>query len=121
MTESMHDPEGLFRSTGVGDTIRLRISKDQLDAEVRDRISPILEPTAIRAVARSSEDSGRTSPVRGTSTARRVPETAASSRSSSGARPRTSQTPVSSIRVVAAAWELAPPSARERHKNAPSV
>jgi len=46
MTESTHDLEGLLRSTGVGDTIRLRISKDQLEAEVRDRVSPILEPNA---------------------------------------------------------------------------
>ena len=46
MTESTHDLDALFRSTGVGDTIRLRISKDQLDAEVRDRVSPTLEPNA---------------------------------------------------------------------------
>jgi|SRR4051794_9925059 len=46
MTESAHDPEGLFRTTGVGDTIRMRILKDQLEAEVRDRVSPILEPNA---------------------------------------------------------------------------
>jgi hypothetical protein len=44
MTESVHDPEALFRATAVGDTIRMRISKDQLEAEVRDRVSPILEP-----------------------------------------------------------------------------
>jgi hypothetical protein len=46
MNERAPDPEGLFRSTGVGDTIHMRISKDQLNAEVRDRVSPILEPDA---------------------------------------------------------------------------
>jgi hypothetical protein len=46
MTESIPDPEGLFRSTGVGDTITIRIPKDQLGAAVRDRASPILEPNA---------------------------------------------------------------------------
>jgi hypothetical protein len=46
MTESAHDPEELFRSTSVGDTIRMRILKDQLQAEVRDRVSPTLEPNA---------------------------------------------------------------------------
>ena len=38
------DPEELFRTLEVGDTIRLQIQKDQLNAEVRDRVSPILEP-----------------------------------------------------------------------------
>jgi hypothetical protein len=47
MTESVYDPEGLFRATAVGDTIRMRIPKDQLEAEVRDRVSPILEPNAV--------------------------------------------------------------------------
>ena len=47
MTENTHDLERLLRSTGVGDTIRMRISKDQLEAEVRDRVSPILEPNAV--------------------------------------------------------------------------
>ena len=46
MNESANNLEGLFRSTGVGDTIRMRILKDQLEAEVRDRVSPILEPNA---------------------------------------------------------------------------
>jgi hypothetical protein len=34
----------LFRATEVGDTLRMRIVKDQLHAEARDRVSPILEP-----------------------------------------------------------------------------
>jgi hypothetical protein len=37
----------LFRTTAVGDTIRLRIEKGQLNAEVRDRVSPILEPPTV--------------------------------------------------------------------------
>src|SRR3954453_11636412 len=94
MTESTHDLEGLLRSTGVGDTIRLRILKDQLEAEVRDRVSPVLEPNAASGDPRSSRDSGRTPPACGTSKARRVPEMAASLRSSSGAQPRTSESPV---------------------------
>jgi hypothetical protein len=38
------DPVELFRMSQVGDTIRPRMQKDQLNAEVRDRVSPILEP-----------------------------------------------------------------------------
>ena len=41
---SDQDPEELFRTLEVGDTIRMRMQKDQLDAVVRDRVSPILEP-----------------------------------------------------------------------------
>jgi hypothetical protein len=38
------DPEELFRTLEVGDTLRIRMQKDQLNAVVRDRVSPILEP-----------------------------------------------------------------------------
>jgi hypothetical protein len=48
------DPEELFRVPEVGDTIRMQIQKDQLNAEVRDRVSPILEPPATPGVARPS-------------------------------------------------------------------
>jgi hypothetical protein len=37
------DPEEPLRALEVGDTLRMRL-QDQLDAEVRDRVSPILEP-----------------------------------------------------------------------------
>jgi hypothetical protein len=36
--------EEVFRSTDVGDTVCIRIQKDLLAAEVRDRVSPILDP-----------------------------------------------------------------------------
>jgi hypothetical protein len=39
------DPVELFRVLEVGDTIRMRIQKNQLEAELRDRVSPILEPS----------------------------------------------------------------------------
>jgi hypothetical protein len=38
------DPEERLRVIEVGDIIRMRIQKEQLEAEVRDRVSPILEP-----------------------------------------------------------------------------
>src|SRR3954451_22300459 len=38
------DPEEQLRALEVGDTLRMRLQKDQVDAEVRDRVSPILEP-----------------------------------------------------------------------------
>jgi hypothetical protein len=48
------DPEELFRVPEVGDILRMRLQKDQLDAEARDRVSPILEPPATPGVARPS-------------------------------------------------------------------
>ena len=43
---SDEDLEALFRTIEVGDTLRLRMPKDRLKAEVRDRVSPILESPA---------------------------------------------------------------------------
>ena len=37
--------DDIFRSTAVGDTVCIRIEKDSLDADVRDRVSPILDPS----------------------------------------------------------------------------
>jgi hypothetical protein len=34
-----------LRATQVGDTIRMRIEKSAVSAEVRDRISPVLKPS----------------------------------------------------------------------------
>jgi hypothetical protein len=44
MSQDADDIGELFRTVEVGDTLRMRIPKDQLSAEVRDRVSPILEP-----------------------------------------------------------------------------
>ena len=41
---SDEDLEERFRVLEVGDTIRMQLQKNQLNAEVRDRVSPILEP-----------------------------------------------------------------------------
>ena len=41
---SDEDLEERFRVLEVGDTIRMQMQKNQLNAEVRDRVSPILEP-----------------------------------------------------------------------------
>jgi hypothetical protein len=38
--------EALIRAAQVGDTVRIRMDKGQLNAEVRDRVSPIMEPLA---------------------------------------------------------------------------
>ena len=43
---SDEDPAELFRALEVGDTIRMRMQKDQLKAEVPNRVSPIWEPSA---------------------------------------------------------------------------
>jgi len=43
------DAEGmaeLLRKTEVGDTIQMRIERTRLNAEVRDRVSPIVGPLA---------------------------------------------------------------------------
>ena len=37
----------LLRTSEVGDTVRIRLQKDQLNAVARDRVSPILEPPAV--------------------------------------------------------------------------
>ena len=37
---------GLMGKAQVGDTIRIRLEKSKVSAEVRDRISPVLEPPA---------------------------------------------------------------------------
>jgi hypothetical protein len=44
MNEDADDIGELFRATEVGDTICMQMVKDQLHAEARDRVSPILEP-----------------------------------------------------------------------------
>jgi hypothetical protein len=36
----------LLRATEVGDTVRMRLEKSRLNAEVRDRISPIIDLSA---------------------------------------------------------------------------
>jgi len=41
---SDEDLEERFRILEVGDTIRMQLQKNQLNAEIRDRVSPILEP-----------------------------------------------------------------------------
>jgi hypothetical protein len=45
MSDNGRSIEKLIRSAQVGDTVRIRMAKDQLDANVRDRVSPIMEPT----------------------------------------------------------------------------
>ena len=44
MDQPIDDIEEVFRSTEVGDTVSIRIEKALLAAEVRDRVSPILDP-----------------------------------------------------------------------------
>ena len=46
MSDSDESVEALIRAAQVGDTVRIRMNKGQLNAEVRDRVSPILEPVA---------------------------------------------------------------------------
>lgn len=46
MHERTDDIAARFRSAEVGDTIRIRIDKSMLNAEVRDRVSPVLGPAA---------------------------------------------------------------------------
>ena len=46
MPESDESVEALIRAAQVGDTVRIRMDKGQLSAEVRDRVSPIMEPSA---------------------------------------------------------------------------
>jgi hypothetical protein len=46
MSQDADDIGELFRTVEVGDTIQIRMPKDQLNAAVRDRVSPILESTA---------------------------------------------------------------------------
>ena len=43
--DDIDDIDEVFRSTAVGDTVCIRIGKDLLAAAVRDRVSPILEPS----------------------------------------------------------------------------
>ena len=44
MSQDADDIGELLRTIEVGDTIQMRMPKDQLNAQVRDRVSPILEP-----------------------------------------------------------------------------
>ena len=44
MDQHIDNIDEVFRSTDVGDTVCVRIGKDWLAAEVRDRVSPILDP-----------------------------------------------------------------------------
>jgi len=44
MDEQDERVAGLLRTAQVGDTIRIRIEKSKIGAEVRDRVSPIMEP-----------------------------------------------------------------------------
>lgn len=44
--ESDESIEARIRAAQVGDTVRIRIDKSQLSAEVRDRVSPVMEPSA---------------------------------------------------------------------------
>ena len=46
MGESDESIEARIRAAQVGDTVRIRIDKSQLSAEVRDRVSPVMEPSA---------------------------------------------------------------------------
>jgi hypothetical protein len=46
MPDSDESTEALIRAAQVGDTVRIRMDKGQLGAEVRDRVSPIMEPLA---------------------------------------------------------------------------
>lgn len=45
MPDSDESIEALIRAAQVGDTVRIRMDKRQLGAEVRDRVSPIMEPS----------------------------------------------------------------------------
>ena len=47
MEQPVDDIEAVLRSTEVGDTVRIRIEKASLAAEVRDRVSPILDPPPV--------------------------------------------------------------------------
>jgi hypothetical protein len=44
MNTSEQRIDELLRATEVGDTLRMRIEKASLSAEVRDRVSPVLKP-----------------------------------------------------------------------------
>jgi len=44
MDQPIDNIDEIFRSTKVGDTVCIRIEKALLAAEVRDRVSPILDP-----------------------------------------------------------------------------
>jgi hypothetical protein len=46
MDESCDNFEERFRVTEVGDTLRMRIDKSMLRADVRDRVSPVLTQPA---------------------------------------------------------------------------
>ena len=46
MRQDADDVREMFRIVEVGDTVRMRMPKDRLNAVVRDRVSPILEPPA---------------------------------------------------------------------------
>jgi len=45
MPENDESIAELLRATEVGGTIRIRLDRSQLEAEVRDRVSPILAPS----------------------------------------------------------------------------
>ena len=44
MDQHVDNLDEVFRSTEVGDTVCIRIEKHLLAAEVRDRVSPVLDP-----------------------------------------------------------------------------
>jgi hypothetical protein len=46
MSDSDESVEALIRAARVGDTVRIRMDKGHLGAEVRDRVSPVMEPSA---------------------------------------------------------------------------
>ena len=61
MPDTYESIESLIRAAQFGDTVRIRMYKEQLGAEVRDRVSPIMEPlpasdvrTTFRGIAKDA-------------------------------------------------------------------